>query len=95
MTALASGTLEGGMVRGTFCVWLVGEGGQSAIVWPAGYHARVHPLELLNSQGAVVARGGDLITFAGGEGSVNPRQACMLNQRRAFYITGSVTARHQ
>jgi hypothetical protein len=56
-TALARGTLEGGMVRGTFCFWLAARGDHSPIVWPAGYHIRLQSLELLNSQGVVVARG--------------------------------------
>jgi hypothetical protein len=94
-TALARGTLDGGMVRGTFCVWLAARGDHSPIVWPAGYHIRLQPLELLNSQGVVVARGGEQVSFGGGEEPVNPRPACMLNQRHAFYVMSSVTARHQ
>jgi hypothetical protein len=92
-TALARGTLEGGMVRSTFCVWLVGRGGRSPIVWPAGYHIRLHPLELLDSQGVAVARGGDQILLGGGEEPVHRGQACMLNQRFAFYVMGNVTVR--
>jgi len=94
-TALARGTLESGMVSGTFCVWLAARGGHSPIVWPADYHIRLRPLELLNSQGVVVARGGDQVRFGGGEEPVNPGPACMLNQRLAFYVMSNVTARHQ
>jgi hypothetical protein len=91
LTALARGTLEGGMVRGTFCVWLAGRGGQSPIVWPAGYHARLHRLELLDAQDVVVAKGGDLISFGGGLRPVQPGRACMLGQKFAFYAMGTVS----
>ena len=92
LTALARGTLEGGFVRGTYCVWLAARGGRSPIVWPAGYHVRLHPLKLLNSQGVVVARGGDWITLGGGEAPADPGRACMLGQRSAFYVMSNVTS---
>jgi len=95
LTALARGTLAGGFVRGTFCVWLSGRGGRFPVVWPAGYHVRLHPVELLNAEGVVVARAGDQVTFGGGEGHVNPGQACMLDRRFAFYVMSNVTARRQ
>src|SRR5216684_1311225 len=77
LTALARGTLQGGYERGTFCVWLAGRGRRDAIIWPAGYHARLHPFELLDAQDAVVAKGGDLISFGGGEGPVQRGRTCM------------------
>jgi hypothetical protein len=62
LDALARGTLRGGFDRGTFCVWLATTQGRSAIIWPAGYHTRLYPLELLDARDAVVAKGGDLIS---------------------------------
>jgi hypothetical protein len=91
LTALARGTLRGGYERGTFCVWLAGRGRRDAIVWPAGYHARLHPLELLDERNVVVAKGGDLISFGGGEAPVQDASACMLDQRYAFYVMSTVS----
>ena len=91
LTALARGTLQGGYERGTFCLWLAGRGRRNAIIWPAGYHARLRPVELLDAENAVVAKGGDLISFGGGEGPVQPGRACMLGQRFAFYVMSSVS----
>jgi hypothetical protein len=91
LTALARGTLRGGFERGTFCVWLAGREGRFAIIWPAGYHARLHPLELLDAQDAVVANGGDLISVGGGEAPVHPGRTCMLGQKSAFYVMSNVS----
>ncbi|SRR6266568_1048332 len=94
LAAQISGTLQGGYVHGTFCLWLAAGQGKSPIVWPAGYHVRVHPLELLNSRNVAVARGGDHITFGGGESPVKPGRTCMLGERFAFYVMSNVAARH-
>jgi hypothetical protein len=77
-------------------VWLAGRGRRDAIVWPAGYHARLHPLELLDAQNVVVATGGDLISFGGGEAPVQNASPCMLDRGYAFYVmsTVSVTRHH-
>jgi hypothetical protein len=91
LTALARGTLQGGYVHGTFCIWLAARGRRAAIIWPAGYHARLHPLELLDAQNAAVAKGGDLISFGGGESPIQPGRSCMLGQKDAFYVMGTVS----
>jgi hypothetical protein len=85
------GTLQGGYEHGTFCVWLAGRGRRSAIIWPAGYHARLHPVELLDAQNVVVAKGGDMVSFGGGEGPGQPGRTCMLGQKVAFYVMGTVS----
>jgi len=95
LRALARGTLEGGVVRGAYCVWLATNGGQSPIVWPAGYHVRRNPLKLLNSQGAVVASGGDSITVEGGAAPADPGRACMLGRHFAFFVMSNVMARRR
>jgi hypothetical protein len=56
-------------------------------VWPAGFRARLHPLELLDSKGKVVARGGEQIEFAGGVLPVHHRP-CMLGKKEVFYAMG-------
>jgi hypothetical protein len=86
MLALTIGTLDSGTYRGTWCVWLTGRSGSGRfpIVWPAGFRAKRHPLELLNPQGRVVARGGELIKLGGGLAPVR-HQPCMLGHSEAFY----------
>jgi hypothetical protein len=91
LAALGRGTLAGGYVHGTFCVWLTGGQRRTPVVWPAGYHARLHPFALLDSQDRVAARLGDRIAAEGGEGPVNPHRACMLGERYAFYVMSGVT----
>jgi hypothetical protein len=77
-------------------VWLSGRGGRLPVVWPAGFHARLHPLELLDSQGAVVAKGGDRIAAGGGDAIAKADGKCMLGQKSAFYVMSNVSliARH-
>jgi hypothetical protein len=96
LRALTFGTLRGGYVRSTFCVWLAGPGGREAVIWPAGYRARIHPLELVDAAGTVVARDGDRISVAGGQTPGGylpgpPWSACMLGQKSAFMVMSGVT----
>jgi len=93
--ALAFGTLGGGMYRGRWCPWLRASPGSppAPVVWPAGFRARRHPLELLDSHGRVVARGGEEIQFGGGLGPAAHR-ICMLGHKDAFYAMGYPTRRH-
>jgi hypothetical protein len=95
LTALGFGTLAGGKYRGRWCLWLIaGPGSRPApVVWPAGFRARRHPLELLDSHGAVVARGGEEIQVGGGLGPADHR-ICMLGHKEAFYAMGYPTQRH-
>ena len=71
--------------------WLAVRGRRSAIIWPGGYHARLHPVELLDAQNAVVAKGGDQVSFGGGESPVQPGRTCMLGQKSAFYVMSIVS----
>jgi hypothetical protein len=93
--ALAFGTLAGGKYRGHWCPWLRASPGSppAPVVWPAGFRARRHPLELLDSHGRVVARGGEEIQFGGGLGPAGHR-ICMLGHKKAFYAMGYPTRRH-
>jgi hypothetical protein len=87
--ALAIGTLAAGTYRGHWCVWLgAGPGSRrEPIVWPAGFRARRHPLELVDSRGKVVARGGERIKIGGGSMPVS-HGPCMLGQKEPFYADG-------
>ena len=82
LLALTFGTLAEGRYRGQWCPWLIGGPGSRriAIVWPAGFRAQRQPFELLDSHGAVVARGGEDIELGGGLGPADHR-ICMLGQK--------------
>lgn len=89
LLALTIGTVAAGTDRGKWCLWLdarIGSG-RMPIVWPAGFRAKRHPLELLNPQGRVVARGGERIKLTGGLEPAKHR-SCMLGHKEAFYAMG-------
>lgn len=105
-TAGFVGVLEGS--ASSECVWLSSpplrrrasrklgnQSGRGAVLWPKGYRARFHPVEVLNASGKVVAHGGDIIQFGGGIGSVSPTRRCMFGQRNASVVQSpiSVTGR--
>jgi hypothetical protein len=92
LTALTIGPLSAGMVRGRWCIWLGGRGSRrEAVVWPAGFRARRHPVELVDSRGTVVARGGERIKIGGGIGPAG-RRPCMLGQKNAWFAMSYPTA---
>jgi hypothetical protein len=91
LTALTIGTLAAGMYRGRWCMWLVGpDSRRHPIVWPAGFRARRHPLELVDSRGTILARGGEHIKVGGGV-VPDSHQPCMLGRKNAFYAMGYPT----
>lgn len=55
------------------------------MLWPPGYRARLDPLEILDPDGQIVAREGDLLVVGGGIVPVDPAP-CTLGQSAAFYI---------
>jgi hypothetical protein len=79
---LAGGTVEGGH----YCVWLTDRGDTTALLWPPGYRARLHPLEILDPDGNLVARTGDLLEVGGGHVPVDPTQPCMMGRSSAFAV---------
>ena len=86
------GTLAAGNYRHKWCLWLVGSDSRRIpVVWPAGFRARRHPLELLDPGGTVVARGGVRIQLTGGLAPA--KHGCStLGQKEAFYAMGYPTA---
>jgi hypothetical protein len=85
LDALAIGTLTAGLDRHRWCLWLTGPGSRrNPVVWPAGFRARRHPVELLDSRGRVVARGGERIKLGGGGGPAG-HETCMLGRKYAFF----------
>jgi hypothetical protein len=65
--AQSGGTLGGEMVGDAVHTWLEHDDGQRTLMmWPRPFRARFDPLELLDDQGRVVARGGEFVTVGGG-----------------------------
>jgi hypothetical protein len=84
--ARSGGRLTGGVAAdGTYCVWLTDRGEPQAVLWPPGYRARLDPLEILDPDGQIVAREGDMLVVSGGTVPVDPAPST-LGQGAAFYI---------
>ena len=84
--ARSGGRLTGGVAAdGTYCVWLTDRGESEAVLWPPGYRARLDPLEILDPDGQIVAREGDMLVVSGGTVPVDPAPGS-LGQSAAFYI---------
>lgn len=67
LLAQSGGVLTGAIVDGAVRTWLADTNGQLTLVmWPGNFRARFDPLEVIDHQGAVVARGGEAVTMAGG-----------------------------
>ncbi|MBV9001917.1 MAG: hypothetical protein JO304_22865 [Solirubrobacterales bacterium] len=81
--AQGGGTLAGAIVDGSVRTWLTGTSGQVTLVmWPGNFRARFDPLEVINGDGEVVARGGELVTVAGGY--LKPGDPRSLGHERVF-----------
>jgi hypothetical protein len=90
---LVTGILAGSPTTGGGCLWLkpiLGAARRVPVVWPAGFHARLSPVELFNVQGRVIARAGDRLQFGGFQASVRASRPCMLGQRYAALVQGSI-----
>jgi hypothetical protein len=84
--ARSGGRLTGGVAAdGTYCVWLTDRGEPQPVLWPPGYQARLDPLEILDPDGQILAREGDMLVVSGGSVPVDPAP-CSLGQSAAFYI---------
>lgn len=90
-TAFLTGKLVGGAIRpGEYCVWIENKSGSRVpIVWPAGFSARLHPLEVLNAAGVAFAHGGEKVGLVGGIGPAH-RQSCLLGKDTAFYVNSEL-----
>lgn len=81
--ARISGAFHAALTADGACAWL-GDG-SADYLWPAGYRVRFHPTELLDRDGHVVARGGDLVDFGGGWSAASERSRCgRAGQETAF-----------
>jgi hypothetical protein len=83
-----TGILNGGPIgaKAEYCVWIESGGTRTPVIWPHGYTARLDPLEVINANGVVVARAGDMIRVAGGAFTADPALPCMLDQTQVFTI---------
>jgi hypothetical protein len=64
--AQGGGVLAGAVLDGVVRTWLTDTNGQlTLIMWPGNFRARLDPLEVVDDQGNVVARGGELVTVTG------------------------------
>ena len=72
--ALTTGTFHAARTPQGACAW-IGEK-RAAFVWPYGYRVSFDPVELLDPDGQVVAREGDIVTVGGGFGTVRDKMAC-------------------
>lgn len=86
--ALLIGTVAGEQTGPAECsIWVERESGQIvAVVWPAGFCARLNPLELLDSTGAVVAVPGTAIHVTGGFKPTDPADPRILGRPEAFHV---------
>ena len=64
--AQSGGVLEGAMADGAVRTWLTDNNGQRTVVmWPGNFRARLDPLEIVDNQGNVVARGAEFVIVTG------------------------------
>jgi hypothetical protein len=89
------GMLEGEEVSADrWCLWMrSGAGVRTPVLWPAGYHARLDPLEVLNASGQLFARAGEHLVLGGGFQPADPDDPCSLGQDFAFYIQDETPVR--
>jgi len=89
------GVLDGEQVSADrWCLWMRSDtGNRTPLRWPAGYHARPDPLEVLNASGQPFARAGEHLVLGGGFRPVDPDVLCSLGQDHAFYVQNETPTR--
>jgi hypothetical protein len=89
------GMLDGEQVSADrCCLWMRSDAGtRTPLLWPAGYHARLDPLEVLNASGQLFARAGEHLVLGGGFNPVDPDDPCSLGRDLAFYVQDEAPAR--
>jgi hypothetical protein len=89
------GVLEGEEAGpGRWCLWMRADtGNRIPVLWPAGYHARLDPLEVLNASGQVFARAGERLVLGGGFRPADLDDPCSLGRDRVFYVQDETPAR--
>jgi hypothetical protein len=89
------GVLDGEQVSADrWCLWMRSDAGnRTPVLWPAGYHARLDPLEVLNASGQLFARAGEHLVLSGGFRPVDPDDPCSLGRDQAFYVQNETPTR--
>jgi hypothetical protein len=80
----SAGALHIAMSSGHACAWLGGT--RQSFIWPAGYRVRLHPAELVDADGHTLARSGQSIELAGGEGRSPVGFSCGPQRLGSFYV---------
>lgn len=89
------GVLEGEEASpGRWCLWMrSAAGNRTPVLWPAGYHACLDPLEVRDAAGQLFARAGEHLVLGGGFRPVDPDDPCSLGQDQAFYVQSETPMR--
>jgi hypothetical protein len=87
LLARLTGVLKGAAdSSGKYYVWVESAGIKTHVVWPAGFTALLDPLEIVDADGKVVAREGDVIEVGGGAGSAKHALPDELGGSPAFVV---------
>lgn len=89
LLALNEGRLGGAAAKGAACLWLENRGRRTQVIWPAGWAAQEHPLQVVDDNGRVVAKVGDFLRLTGGM-SDSPATYCTA---KALVFTASWVAK--
>lgn len=84
MEALGGGEFHAVLTPDGACAWL--GSGTSSYLWPAGYRVRFDPTRLINAEGRVVAKEGDMLQFGGGYAPAPAGSRCIVDGRDPFHI---------
>ncbi|HVX43911.1 MAG TPA: hypothetical protein VHC49_08485 [Mycobacteriales bacterium] len=85
--AKTTGRLTIRMTTQGVCAWIGGL--EYAYLWPKGYRVTLHPAQLLDPTGKVIAKGGDMIHAGGGGDSRYPNR-CAKPGQQTFSISGYI-----
>lgn len=91
--ALVAGVLRGdGTLGAQGCMWVEESGSEEpiSVLWPEGYQGRFDPIELLDGDGQIIAREGELIELAGGDATAVETSDCRVSTR--LWAAWQVTA---
>jgi hypothetical protein len=76
------------------CLWLEYEGGgRSVVIWPAGFTARLDPVQIVAPDGRVIATVGDLIEGGGDPDRGGPVPGCATSDSVLLAEINSVNGR--
>lgn len=87
LLASNGGVLVGTIVDDAVRTWVSSpEGELTLLIWPWWYRAHFDPLEVIDDEGEVVARGGEHVSLGGAHAVKRPDPRC-LGHEHAFYVS--------